>query len=200
MSRYQDDWSDSDKVWKVVAPNLSLIGWGEPDACISEATRKEDTDHSVDAYYNGVPVQYRFQTHNPRCTMVATLRCKRPNSSRPEQVRSELHKIFKNYREGKLYPKKLVWGTVDSIHDDTITPENIKSIMIYDIDHLIEECKNGRYNLLDEELTPEAKLQFGPDGVGTFHNAEIFVNKDGSSSFVILRDMATEFSYSRRDS
>jgi hypothetical protein len=158
---------------------------------------KEDTDHSVDSYYNDVPVQYRFQNHNPHCAMVGTFRHKRKNTRRPDQVRSELYKIFKNKREGKLYPKKLIWGTVDSMRPPIIKPDNIISIMIYDIDYIIDECDKGLY-YIDGELTPVTNLRFdGPDGEGSYEEAGVIDNYDGSSSFVTLRCMKPEFSYSR---
>ena len=128
--------------------------------------------------------------------MVGTFRHKRKTSKRQDQVLSELYKIFKNKREGKLYPKKLIWGTVDALDSPTITPNNIKSIMIYDIDYIIDQCDKGLYRI-DEELTPEKNLRFdGPDGEGSYGEADIMENYDRSSSFVILWEMEPEFSYS----
>ncbi len=196
---YLKDRNASDNMWQVVSLNLFTVGWGEPNPSIRKATEKEDIDHSVDGYYNDVPVQYRFQDHNQYYDMVGTVRHKRKNTRRSDQVQSELYKIFKNKREGKLYPHKLIWATADSIHSPIITSDNIRSIMIYDIDDIIDKCHNGLY-YIDEELTPKDNLQDDkPNGKGSFEMAEIKDNYDGSSSFVVLWGIEPEFNY-RRDS
>jgi hypothetical protein len=166
------------------------------DVKYSETTHKLDTDFSIDAFIDGIPVQYRFQSDKnktSRSPYHPTIRYKRENSNNPKQHKSEWFKIKKNKENGSDYPKLLIWGLID----DFDNPKKFSQFKIINIDKLYDDYDKKILRIMPDDeddiddIIPNEDVN-EPD----FKGLDVIGNRDGSSSFLLLNEVEVEFSIS----
>jgi len=192
---YTSDRSKSDRITYSPEAKKIIEGlFGRP-ITIVKATDLQDMDHSIDVFINGEPIQMRWQFLENKKTRAywPTLRYKREHSSRPDQYKSELFKIIDNRRRDEPYPKKLIWGLVDLSQSIKIV-----RLVIIDLDDFVKKYINKEYHIWDGPLGGE-HIGFPEDWTEDEHckqiTLEVIENKDNSSSFLVLNDVKSVYSY-----
>jgi len=152
-----------------------------------ESGTKLDTDHNIDGYINGTPVQMHMQRYenvkgsiNNYCTFTKLNRHKTGS-------KTEFSKIKDNKKNGEPYPKYIVWAILN--HDTSICHK----MQIINVDDMLKNYKKNRkaykeeYGVIDNAFHENSKYY------KTYTNQE-----DGTEALYLISDKPVyEYKYTR---